>query len=133
MDKIVSLHGLRGCIVSDRYSKFKTNVWKHIMNLCVIRFNISTRIHPKTHRDLKAIKKILYNYFRCYYSAWKDDWRLFLSIDNFIITPPRLIYWIHHQSSRILVASFYTVGEITIVGMSKFLIQLRLPIQFLEL
>ena len=67
-------HGLPDSIVSDRNSKFTSEFWKRLMDLCGIKLKMSTSRHPQTDGASEIMNRMVENYLRCYCSYNQDDW-----------------------------------------------------------
>jgi len=67
-------HGLPDSIVSDRDSKFTSEFWKRLMELCGIKLKMSTSRHPQTDGASEIMNRMVENYLRCYCSYNQDDW-----------------------------------------------------------
>ena len=68
-------HGLSDSIVSDRDSKFTSEFWKRLMDLCDIKLKMSTTSrHPQTEGASEIMNRMVENDLRCYCSYNQNDW-----------------------------------------------------------
>ena len=67
-------HGMPDSIVSDRDSKFTSEFWKRLMELCGVQLKMSSSRHPQTDGASEIMNRMVENYLRCYCSYHQDDW-----------------------------------------------------------
>ena len=67
-------HGIPHSIVSDRDSRFSSNFWKRLMDLCGIKLKMYTGRHLQTDSQSEVMKRMIENYLCCYCSHYQDNW-----------------------------------------------------------
>ena len=72
--QIFKHHGMPDSIVSDRDSKFTSEFWKRLMELCGVQLKMSTSRHPQTDGASEIMNRMVENYLRCYCSYHQDNW-----------------------------------------------------------
>ena len=65
MDHIVKLHGVPKTVVSNRDKIFTSLLWKELMQLFGVKFNMSTAYHPKSDDQTERVNQCLEIYLRC--------------------------------------------------------------------
>jgi len=66
-------HGLPTDIVSDRDSRFTSEVWKEFLRLLEIRPRMSTGFHPQTDGQTERLNQTIEAYLRAFVSREQDD------------------------------------------------------------
>ncbi|GMF46858.1 unnamed protein product [Phytophthora fragariaefolia] len=77
------LHGLPQTIVSDRDTKFTSNIWQRIMKLQGTRFRLRTAFRPSTDGQSEVTIKFVNAYLRHVISPHHDDWDSLLPLAEF--------------------------------------------------
>ena len=83
LENIYKLHGLPNDIISDRGSIFTSNFWKELMNLIMIKTNMSTAFHPQSDGQTERVNQILEQYLRLYCDHLQDNWSELLPLAEF--------------------------------------------------
>jgi len=76
-------HGLPADIVSDRDSRFTSEVWKEFLQLLGIRPWMSTAFHPQTDGQTERLNQTIEPYLRTFTSKEQDDWARLLPMAEF--------------------------------------------------
>jgi len=76
-------HGLPTDIVSDRDSRFTSEVWKEFLQLSGIRSRMSTAFHPQTDGQTERLNQTIEAYLRAFISREQDDWVHLLPMAEF--------------------------------------------------
>jgi len=76
-------HGLPADIVSDRDSRFTSEVWKEFLQLLGIRPWMSTEFHPQTDRQTERLNQTIEAYLRAFTGKEQDDWVCLLPMAEF--------------------------------------------------
>jgi len=76
-------HGLPADIVSDRDSRFTSEVWKELLQLFGIRARMSTAFHPQTDSQMERLNQTIEAYLRAFVSKEQDDWVRLLPMAEF--------------------------------------------------
>jgi len=76
-------HGLPTDIVSDRDSRFTSEVWKKFLKLLGIRPRMSTAFHPQTDGQTECLNQTIEAYLRAFVSREQDDWVSLLPMAEF--------------------------------------------------
>ena len=58
-DKIVRFHGLPSVIISDRYTRFTSNIWKSLFELLDTNLSMSTSFHPQSNGQTEIMNRYL--------------------------------------------------------------------------
>jgi len=66
-------HGLPTDIVSDRDSRFTSEVWQEFLNLLEIRPRMSTAFHPQTDGQTERLNQTIESYLRAFVGKEQDD------------------------------------------------------------
>ena len=72
--EIWKYHGLPTDIVSDRVSRFTSEVWKEFLQLSGIRRRMSTAFHPQTNRQTEHLNQTIEAYLRAFVGREQDNW-----------------------------------------------------------
>ena len=67
-------HGLPTDIVSDRDSRFTSEVWKEFLKLSGIRLRMSTAFHLQTDGQTERLNQTIEGYLRAFVAKDQDDW-----------------------------------------------------------
>jgi len=76
-------HGLPTDIVSDRDSRFTSEVWKEFLRLLDIRPRMSTAFHPQTDGQTERLNQTIEAYLRAFVSQEQDNWVSLLPMAEF--------------------------------------------------
>jgi len=76
-------HGLPSDIVSDRDSRFTSEVWKEFLRLSGIRTRMSTAFHPKTDGQTERLNQTIEAYLRLFSNHKQNDWVSLLPLAEF--------------------------------------------------
>ena len=76
-------HGLPTDIVSDRDSRFTSEVWKEFLRLSEIRPRMSTAFHPQTDGQTERLNQTIEAYLRAFVQHEQDDWVSLLPMAEF--------------------------------------------------
>jgi transposase InsO family protein len=76
-------HGLPSDIVSDRDSRFTSEVWKEFLRLSGIRPRMSTAFHPQTDGQTERLNQTIESYLRSFVNHEQDDWVNLLPMAEF--------------------------------------------------
>jgi len=76
-------HGLPADIVSDRDSRFTSEVWKEFLQTSGIRPRMSTAFHPQTDGQTERLNQTIEAYLRTFVSREQDDWVRLLPMAEF--------------------------------------------------
>jgi len=72
--EIWRFHGLPADIVSDRDSRFTSDVWKGFLRLTGIRSRMSTAFHLQTDGQTERLNQTIEAYLRSFVNHEQDDW-----------------------------------------------------------
>ena len=81
--EIWKFHGLPTDIVSDRDSRFTSDVWKEFLKLADIRPRMSTAFHPQTDGQTERLNQTIEAYLRTFVSHEQDNWVSLLPMAEF--------------------------------------------------
>jgi transposase InsO family protein len=76
-------HGLPSDIVSDRDSRFTSEVWKEFLRLSGIRPRMSTAFHPQTDGQTERLNQTIEAYLRSFVCYEQNDWVSLLPMAEF--------------------------------------------------
>jgi len=76
-------HGLPSDIVSDRDSRFTSEVWKEFLRLSGIRPRMSTAFHPQTDGQTERHNQTIEAYLHSFSNHEQNDWVSLLSLAEF--------------------------------------------------
>jgi len=76
-------HGLPTDIVSDRDSRFTSEVWKEFLRISGIRPRMSTAFHPQTDGQTERLNQTIEAYLRAFVGHEQDDWVSLLPMAEF--------------------------------------------------
>jgi hypothetical protein len=76
-------HGLPSDIVSDRDSRFTSEVWKEFLRLSGIRPRMSTAFHPQTDGQTERLNQTIEAYLRSFVGHEQNDWVSLLPMAEF--------------------------------------------------
>jgi len=76
-------HGLPADIVSDRDSRFTSEVWKEFLRMSGIRSRMSTAFHPQTDGQTERLNQTIEAYLRSFVNYEQDDWVNLLPMAEF--------------------------------------------------
>jgi hypothetical protein len=76
-------HGLPTDIVSDRDSRFTSEVWKEFLGLSGIRSRMSTAFHPQTDGQTERLNQTIEAYLRSFVNYEQNDWVSLLPMAEF--------------------------------------------------
>jgi transposase InsO family protein len=81
--EIWKYHGLPSDIVSDRDSRFTSEVWKEFLRLSGIRPRMSTAFHPQTDGQTERLNQTIEAYLRSFVCHEQNDWVTLLPMAEF--------------------------------------------------
>jgi hypothetical protein len=81
--EIWKYHGLPTDIVSDRDSRFTSNVWQEFLRLSGIRPRMSTAFHPQTDGQTERLNQTIEAYLRAFVGKEQNDWVSLLPMAEF--------------------------------------------------
>jgi len=81
--EIWRFHGLPTDIVSDRDSRFTSEVWQEFLKLLGIRPQMSTAFHPQTDGQTERLNQTIEAYLRAFVGQEQDDWVRLLPMAEF--------------------------------------------------
>jgi len=76
-------HGLPSDIVSDRDSRFTSEVWKEFLRLSGIRSQMSMAFHPQTDGQTERLNQTIEAYLRSFTNHEQNDWVSLLPLAEF--------------------------------------------------
>ena len=76
-------HGLPTDVVSDRDSRFTSEVWKEFLRLSGIWSHMSTAFHPQTDGQTEQLNQTIEAYLRVFVSKEQNDWVRLLTMAEF--------------------------------------------------
>jgi len=77
-------HGLPTDIVSDRDSRFTSEVWREFLKILDIRPRMSTVFHPQTDGQMERLNQTIEAYLRDFVGHEQDDWVRLLPMAEFV-------------------------------------------------
>ncbi len=77
-DRVFAQHGLPSEIVSDRDTRFASNVFRHLCELYGTQQRMSTAYHPQTDGQTERVNRTLEQMLRMYIGPKMDDWDVWL-------------------------------------------------------
>lgn len=80
---VVRLHGVPRAIVSDRDTRFTSQVWKSLQRILGVELNMSTANHPQTDGQTERMFRTLNTMLRSYCSNNLTDWDEYLHFAEF--------------------------------------------------
>ncbi|MBW0552432.1 hypothetical protein O181_092147 [Austropuccinia psidii MF-1] len=80
---VISKHGLRVHILSDRGSLFVSSFWTKLFQKLKISRDLSTEFHPETDGQTERVNQILEQYLWMYVNYHQDDWNTWLPLAEF--------------------------------------------------
>jgi len=83
MREIFRLHGLPKDIITDRGSRFTSDLWKETTKQLGIERRLSTPFHPQTDGQTERTKSTLEQYLRAYVNYQQDNWKELLPMAEF--------------------------------------------------
>ena len=81
--EIWKYHELPTDIVSDRDSRFTSEVWKEFLRLSGIRPRMSTAFHPQTDGQTERLNQTIEAYLRAFVGKEQDNWVALLPMAEF--------------------------------------------------
>ena len=85
LDTVLKLHGLSRELVSDRDTKFTSQIWRDVMKLCGTTLSMSTAYHPESDGQTERMNQVIEDMLRHYISPNQDNWDMLLSLAEFAI------------------------------------------------
>jgi len=76
-------HGLPTDIVSDRDSRFTSEVWQEFLKILGIRPRMSTAFHPQTDGQTERLNQTIAAYLRAFVAKEQNDWVSLLPMADF--------------------------------------------------
>ena len=76
--EIFKHHGIPRKIISDRDTRFTSDLWRDFTKLLKIRLNLSTAFHPETDGQSERAFRTIQEMLRCYVSKTQTDWKKYL-------------------------------------------------------
>jgi len=81
--EIWRFHGTPTDIVSDRDSRFTSEIWKEFLGLLKIRPRMSTAFHPQTDGQTERLNQTIEAYLRAFVDREQDNWVSLLPMAEF--------------------------------------------------
>ena len=78
--EVYRLHGIPSVIVSDRDSRFTSELWQSLMRYLGTKLNISTAYHPQTDGQSERTNRTLEQILRAYVHPLHDNWTTYLPL-----------------------------------------------------
>jgi transposase InsO family protein len=83
MKEIARLHGIPRTIVSDRDTKFTSNLWRGLFKGFGTNLNFSTTYHPQTDGKIERVNRIIEDMLRMYVMDKPSKWEDYLHLVEF--------------------------------------------------
>jgi len=77
-------YGLPADIVSDRDSRFTSEVWKEFLRISGIRSRMSMAFHPQTDGQTEQLNQTIEAYLRAFIGKEQNDWVRLLPMAEFV-------------------------------------------------
>lgn len=77
-DRLICEHGYPRSIVSDRGSKFTSDLWRGVTAVLDISLRLSTSFHPQTDGQTERVNQVLEQYLRVFCTYKQDNWSTLL-------------------------------------------------------
>jgi len=81
--EVWKFHGLLTDIVSDRDSRFTSEVWKDFLRLLAIHPRMLTAFHPQTDGQTERLNQTIKAYLRAFVGREQKDWASLLVMAEF--------------------------------------------------
>jgi transposase InsO family protein len=83
MKEIVMLYRIPRTIVSDRETKFTSNLWKGLFKLFSTNLNFSTTYHPHSDGQIERFNRVIEDMLRMYLMDKPSKWEDYLHLVEF--------------------------------------------------
>jgi hypothetical protein len=83
MREIARLHRIPRTIVSDRYTKFTSNLWRELFKGFGTNLNFSTTCHPQLDGQTERVNQIIKDMPRMYVMDKPSKWKYYLHLVEF--------------------------------------------------
>jgi hypothetical protein len=83
MKEIVRLHGIPRKIVSDKDTKFTSNLWRGLFKVFGTNLNFSTTYHSQTYGKIERVNRIIEGMLRMYVMDRPSKWEDYLHLGDF--------------------------------------------------
>jgi hypothetical protein len=83
MKEIARLHGIPSTIVSDKDTKFTSNLWRELFKGFGTNLNFSTTYHPQTDGQTERVNRIIEDMLRMYVMDKPSKWEDYLHLVEF--------------------------------------------------
>jgi len=83
--EVVRLHGVPTDVITDRDSRFTSEVWKSFCGGLGMQHFKSTAFHPESDGQTERMNRILVEYLRRYVGDCPEDWVDLLPLAEFAI------------------------------------------------
>jgi transposase InsO family protein len=83
MRDIFKLHGIPKEIVSDRDTKFTSNLWREFFKGFCTNMNFSTTYHPRSNGKTKRVNQLIEDMLRMYVMDKPSKWEDYLHLVEF--------------------------------------------------
>ncbi|GMF40796.1 unnamed protein product [Phytophthora lilii] len=83
-DAVVKHHGLPKVIISDRDSKFISDLWKSLMKLMVVKLSMTSAHRAQADGQTERQNLVLEDALRCTVSYHGDDWVKHLGTKEYV-------------------------------------------------
>ena len=83
MKEIARLHGIPRTIISDRDTKFTSNLWRGLFKGFGRNLNFSTTYHPRTDGKTERVNRIIEDMLRMYVMDKPSKWEDYLHLVEF--------------------------------------------------
>jgi transposase InsO family protein len=74
MREIYRLHGIPKAIVSDKYTKFTSNLWRGLFKGFGTNMNFSTTYHPQSDGQIERVNQVIEDMMRMYVMDKQSKW-----------------------------------------------------------
>jgi transposase InsO family protein len=83
MKEIARLHGIPRTIISDRDTKFTSNLWRGLFKGFGKNINFNTTYHPQTNGKIERVNQIIEDMLRKYVMDKPSKWEEYLHLVEF--------------------------------------------------
>jgi transposase InsO family protein len=81
--EIARLHGIPKIIVSDRDTKFTSNLWRGLFKGFATNMNLSTTYHPQSNGNTERVNQVIEYMLRVYVIDNTSKWEVYLHLVEF--------------------------------------------------
>ncbi len=76
-------HGLPDICISDRDTRFTSNLWQDLQQQLGTKHRLSTAFHPQTDGQTERVNRVLEEYLRSFVNSAQSDWDEWLPLAEF--------------------------------------------------